>query len=234
MPGLTLSPGEWLAGAWDRILGRSIAEEPDQEEQRDRSEEWWYGDPPPLRWPRPTPIRMAPMAEEGPAIRVRVFHEGERDAAAVVAAYAEFAIRDAWGDSYRVEVDVHDEAVPVDSSDEFFGWVTDHPQATVKDCNLLVGAQGVDGQGGGETATVGYAEDIARLYGETLMETGTSEAHQRAAIALHEIAHCLGLSHRHGRVEDGCVTPAAASYDSPGCWRFTFSAPAQRRGPEVQ
>jgi hypothetical protein len=221
-PDLNLSPSGWLEGfrkTWGRWRDNpdSSSDKPKESEEdsnksdnRDTKEKWWYGTPPALKWPRPEAIRMADMksADEAPTIEVKIFHNGNIKAARVARVYVEFTLRDAWGDRYHIDVSYQYGAVDVSNEEEWWDWVDEHPERTVKDCNILIpNGGGWPPQASGDTAVAIRGKYIDNLYGQTLYVNGKSDAHDELSTVIHELLHCLGFEHREGGEIAGRVTP---------------------------
>lgn len=233
MVDLNLTPGEWLAPLWDKIRSDSEA---DEAKEPGPDMEWWYyrykhhwktGD---------EALRMAPMqGAEAPTIEVRFYHQGYLKAAQVLAVYAEFALRDAWGDRYHVNISVREEPVPgINDSDEFYEWVDEQSDAA-KDANILVATGGGWSLvGGGDTGVCQRAQKIARLHGSPLFVTGSTDGHRHAGIGMHELGHCLGFDHRDGGRNGSAVTPMGHYGNEGSTWSFRFHENVIEKGPEVQ
>lgn len=246
MVDLNLTPGEWLSPLWKRISEKSSdgssdeeKDDSDQSEQtEDNSDEWWYSDRK-YNWLNgKEAIRMAPMASVGDTktIEVKTYHQGNYKAAEVLAVYIEFALRDAWGDQYHVDVSVHGEPViGIDESDDFFGWTGNHPDIVAKDCNLLVfNGGGYEMVGGGKTAVCQRAEAIDNLHGSPLYVTGNTRAHDNAATGMHEMMHCLGFAHGDGGTIDGAITPMGHYANNGDLYSFRLHPKEIKKGPDVQ
>lgn len=246
--GREVSFSEKLNETWSKYVGQSESDseersepepEPEPEpkpEPEPEPDDWWYGDAPALKWPRPEPIRMAPMQEAGgPTIEVRVYHDGTEKGAEVMAVYAEFALRDAWGDSYHIDVSVQQEPVEgIKESDDFFGWI-DSYEGAAKDANLFVAeGGGWDLIGGGSAAVCDGAEDIRKLYGETLFVDGSTKGHNSVSTALHEILHCLKFDHKEGGRNGSAITPMGHYANTGSTYSARVHDNVKSMTPEVQ
>jgi hypothetical protein len=214
-----------FSGIWNSLLGggddstdssnsdddSSSDNSDDTTDTPSNSDEWWYGNPPPLKWPKPEVVRMAPMqnADEAETIAVRVFHNGNVNSAKVSRVYIEAMLRDAWGSEYHIDVSIRNEPVrDVTSNNDWWAWVDNHEDETVKDCNVFVPNGGGWGpSAAADTAIAFRGHDIDDLYGETLYVVGDSKAHDNLSTVLHEVLHCLGFDHCDGGTRNGGVTP---------------------------
>jgi hypothetical protein len=231
---LEISIDDWLSSAWDNLIPGDSSDDSsdDSSEDKDSSEgdtssnkdKWWYGNPPALKWPRPEAIRMADMksADEAETIEIRVFHNGNIKAARVSAVYIEFALRDAWGDRYHIDVSIHNKPLKdVKDEEDWWEWVDNHPEDTVKDCNILVPhGGGWPPQAAADTAVAIRGKYIDDLYMQTLYVNGSSKAHDEISTVLHELLHCLGFEHKEGGTIGSAVTPMG-HYEAHG---DTYSA----------
>jgi hypothetical protein len=236
-----VSFSEKVTRAWRSLLGDSSSDSEETSKSEPEPEpddtEWWYGDAPALKWPRPEPLRMAPMqaADAAPTIEVKIYHNGIVKAAEVVAVYAEFALRDAWGDRYHIDVSVHEEPVTqIKDSDAFFAWVDEQPDAA-KDANILIASSGGWRLvGGGNAGVAQRGRKIAKLYGETLFVDGSTAGHGEVSTALHELLHCLGFDHREGGRIGSAVTPMGHYGNNGSTWSFRLHPDVRGMEPDVQ
>jgi hypothetical protein len=233
---------EKLNETWSKYVNNDESEEkelesepePEPEEESDsESDEWWYGEAPALKWPRPEPIRMADMVDS-PTIEVSIYHQGTEKAAEVVAVYAEFMLRDAWGDSHSIEVVVEDETLEhIETTDEFFSWGRQNGSA--KDANLLVAdGGGWNLFGGGSVGVCGDAEKIAKLHGDTLFVNGDTAGHDEVNTGLHELLHQLGFSHGDGGKIAGAITPMGHYANTGSTYSARVHDNVKSMTPEVQ
>lgn len=236
-----VSFSEKLNETWGRWTGGSSDDEDSDDSadsEREPSDEWWYGDAPALKWPKPEPIRMAPMqsADEAETIAVKMFHDGCPEAAEVLAVYAEFALRDAWGDRYHIDVGWEEDAINgVTSADDWFEWVDENPDTTAKDANIMVIEDaGWRMIGGGDTGTCQRGRDIAELYGETLFVDGSTSGHDEASTGMHELLHCLGFSHGDGGKIGSAITPMGHYANTGDTYSFRLHPDVQSMTPDVQ
>jgi hypothetical protein len=200
-------------------------------------------------WKR-NPCQKIPDSDGAETVEVWVWHVDDPKSAAVVRDYAEFAIADTWSDQYDVDVQIRATSKTAirehgtDLQDAWFGFIQSRwgdPNAFAKDCNLLLLSH-ADNVGGGSIAVASTGNgvigdldaDCIRRYGDQ------TEPHRRLGATLHEIGHCLGGSHEHGR-DDGAVvrrdgkrfaTLLKYTYaDAPPV--YEFSNLLQERGPDV-
>jgi hypothetical protein len=151
-----------------------------------------------------------------PTVEVRIYHDGVREAAEVVAVVVEAALREGWGDRYEIDVSTRDDRVAVDDEEAWWSWVDNHD--TAKDCNLLVGRSGgwaAHADLAGDTSSCHRGAEIAELHGSPLFVAGDGEGHKELSTGIHEVGHNLGLVHRMGGTVDGGVTPMG-HYNSEG------------------
>jgi hypothetical protein len=234
---------ESLNETWGRWLGgssESSDESTDDESEQSSgdSDEWWYAKNK-YNWLNGDErVRMALMQspDEAETIEVEVYHQGEIEAARVVAVYAEFALRDAWGDQYHVDVSVNENPVRgVKESDDFAGWVNEHT-ATAKDANLLVASDGGwDLEGGGDSAVCQWAEKIANyFYGQPLNVEGNDRPYSYVNTGLHEILHCLGFDHKDGGRISSAITPMGRYGNNGNHYTARLHPNVRAMEPEVQ
>jgi hypothetical protein len=245
-----VSFSEKLNETWSRWSGNSDEEdssnstdsesEPELEPETEPADEgdWWYGDAPALEWPKPEPIRMTSMQseDESETIEIRVFHDGYPKAAEVVAVYAEFLLRDAWGDRYHIDVQVEQSTqTGIETTDDWFSWVENNPGKTAKDSNIMVfGDAGYNIIGGGNKAISQRGNEIAKLHGETLFVNGSTQGHDSANTAMHEMLHCLGFDHGDGGRIGSAITPMGHYANTGDTYSFRVHENVKESEPDVQ
>lgn len=158
-------------------------------------------------WP-PTKRVEAPHEGEGEeTIEISIYHrEGDEyglQACRQSAPYVNYVFEEAWGTDYTVDVNVVEEPVPADIEDmsdwhDYF-WNGVPPSTRSKDANcLLLDSGAVSGRGGGFTAVINgpsYFEGFNYDPDEKPFLFGYGENHEGVNRVVHEIGHCLGLSH---------------------------------------
>jgi hypothetical protein len=204
----------------------------------------------PARWHRNECV-STPATGGEKTIEVKIWHHEKLEAAKIARDYAEYALAEAFGDEYAVDVTYEDaslDSLPQEeTSSAFFGYVDSLPEdEKAKDCNVFI-QEYVHGRGGGDTATVAVYGDrrkgVEQLAGDCVRPFGNGEQdHYRMNVVLHEIGHCLGFSHEGGD-DDGEVvevdgknfaTPMKTTYANTENVIHRFSNTCREKGPEVQ
>lgn len=146
--------------------------------------------------PTEPPCDTADGTQDRPStLTVAIYYgKGHREAAAVVRAYADYAITHAFGDEYDVSVWVAD-AIPLDIND-IEEWVNhvNEMDDTAADCNHLI-TQTPDWYGCCDHSIAGGVKKVPRL-DTCVSRIGTGDVHRLVNKNLHEIGHCLGMSHK--------------------------------------
>jgi len=219
--------------------------EADKDEDLNRSQDEDLG----INWP-PTKHVTAPHEGEGDeTIEVSLYHRAGDDyahqAARQTAPFINYAFEEAWGTDYTVDVRVIDEPAPasLDSRDDFHDWFWhDAPpetRSTEANC-LIVNDEGIHGSGGGHIAIIDAApnfegwgydpDDPPVLYGH-------GDNHYGVNIIMHEVGHCMGLSHdgdpiqKYGR---RMVSPMRTSYDEAAWFLHELHKECRTQTPQVK
>jgi hypothetical protein len=166
-----------------------------------------------LSWPPREPVSW-PERPDDPdgTIEVRLYHDDDSlglRACRQTAPYLEWAMLDAWADRFNLdaEVTVREEPVPDagDDTGSFDNWIWTDECDMAKDANMLVVESGEGGAAGGYSGFVEGPEDFEG-WGYDPEETdedgnpaivpyGGGEPRKAVNTVIHEVLHCLGLSH---------------------------------------
>jgi len=208
-----------------------------------------------MNWP-PTPCVEWPDRPENPAATIAIklyYREGDahgREACRICQPHIEWALLDAWGDRFDLDVDIaiHDEAVPAGSDGvtdpgDFDDWVWDAVGSAgmAKDCNLLIADIGA-GAAGGYT---GYVNGPHYFAGKEwtddscVVAYGGGSKKEGIGRVLHEALHCLGITHddAEDQVEylgTQYTPPMLMSYDQLSRYTISLSSGARTSRPTVQ
>lgn len=132
----------------------------------------------------------------------------------VVRSYAEYAIRAAFGDAYAVDVAVAG-SVPlhIKTIGEWSDYIDEELSEPARDCNHLVTAT-ADSYGGVDNSIEGVHGDLPALDPGCVSRKGHGRTPYKLNRHLHEIGHCLGMSHRgiEAQTDDGAIPPMATGY----------------------
>lgn len=197
----------------ERIRKRISISYPNKDTDWDGNEEGEKGgggdDTPKLRWP---PCREATWdVDANQTIRVGIFyHDGYEYEAEVARSYVEYALADAFGNSYVIDVSVV-QRVPdeIRSISEWCEYLNELPARD--DANHLVGD--TDGAWGGSVCSIGPADDLGKLDADCVLRKGWGDEHKAANIAIHEVGHSLGMSHKGGASYiEGATHPMSTTY----------------------
>ena len=163
----------------------------------------------PRRVPEPWPDRPDPPEN---TIEVQLYHNDPDmglQACRHVAPHLEWALLDAWADRFGMDADVTVRAEPVgdEAADPsyFDNWIWEDAVSMAKDANMLIVD---DGGGGGAGGYSGFVKGPSyfRGFGHDPDETdedgnpavipyGGGEARLGVNRVIHEVLHCLGISH---------------------------------------
>jgi hypothetical protein len=158
--------------------------------------------------------------EHGKEISVCLFHEnGDKNGAETLRVYAEYALEEAFGDEYRINVFVADKPLPKNLST--FGGFIDWVQANdVPHADAYHGMyRGGESQGGPPWSVAQYRGELAKLPTDPIDVKGGGEPHRQMNIHIHEIGHALGMGHQGTNAKkDGYTCPMATSYVASSLW----------------
>jgi hypothetical protein len=166
-----------------------------------------------ISWPRrkPEPWPDRPDDPEN-TIEVRLYHNDPDmglQACRQVAPHLEWALLDAWADRFDLDahVTVREEPVGDEAADAkyFDNWIWTDECEMAKDANMLIVNNGQGGAAGGYSGFVEEPSDFEGFGhdpGETdedgnpaVIPYGGGEARLGVNCVIHEVLHCLGISH---------------------------------------
>jgi hypothetical protein len=176
-----------------------------------------------ITWP-PNPCVDTPHRGVGDeTIEIRLYwRDGDelgRWACKMAKPYVEYCYEEAWGKDYEVDCTIHPEPVPIDKNSRdnhgtWYGAFKDYywslsSDNRAKHANALIGhLPGVYGEGGGHYCVVNFhkmngpADHEPWKEDDCILERHYGGLGHSINSVLHEIGHCLGLSHHDYEPDD--------------------------------
>ena len=167
-----------------------------------------------------------------------------------------WALLDAWGERFGLDVDVsvRTEPVPDEAAalEHFDNWIWTDDCELAKDANILIVDSGSVTAGGysgfinGPSYFEGWGfdpDDVDTEGRPQVTPYGGGEAREGVNLVIHETLHCLGLSHANGRLwelsevewyGDGYLPPLLTGYENHGCYSIRLCEETRRARPSVQ
>lgn len=198
--------------------GGDDSEEDDQVASSDGSDQDGDSDDLDIQWPPerdPIPWPSRPDEPEN-TIEVRLYHADPDlglQACRQTAPHLAWALLDAWGERFGLDVNVTVREAPVPDAhvahEAFSSWIWTENVKMAKDANILIIDSGAGAAGGysgfinGPEYFEGWGFDPAETDDEGRPQVtpyGGGSSREGVNRVIHETLHCLGLSHANGRL----------------------------------